>query len=593
MNGVMNGGHGHEAALRHNHGGGGVYVPSRLLVPLATAILIMVGLQGKALLHVLSTPQSFTTPSPLPHASGGSGNVHTLITSTTAASTVEYDERLRGREPHTINGLRGVHDDKDTCRWYLAESAIPNGGLGVFTGIGLHRDDTVGVPDICIFVSDPPDHWTHLRSHTYGSGSFFGQYEGDQSRAACEGFATTYNTVPDRMVNTRLVSPVLATTAGLHRASSPGAGSITHHYGVHGQATDTIAAGSELTVNYGDWDFAADPLHPAMPYVKPVRPVAWLEQHGWCVDRIEIGRSRLRDAGRGAFARNSLPRGAVVAPAPLQAFRDRGIFATTAPEQLYVNYCLQPARSTMIFYPYGPAVNLVNHSFKAPNVEWRWSTNSLHRAEWLALSHEAFWATATPGGLVLELVAIRDIAAGEELLLNYGAAWEAAWTAHVAQWRPPSDAAAYVYPAEMDETQPLRTVSEQALDPYPANLATMCATADFDRRNGSTVEWSEATDWTWWEATTYCHILDRSLDAASGDYIYTVSLVFSYDPEKLAYDPAILMGDRFIDTKVPRRAIRFMEIPYLDDEHLAGAFRHPIELPEHLVPEAWLNVPSL
>jgi hypothetical protein len=90
--------------------------------------------------------------------------------------------------PNTINSLRNVHGGSSTsssipdnvlgdpsnpphlqCRWYLAESAIPHSGLGIFTGIGLHKNDMIGFPDICIFVHDPPDHWTHLRSHRYSN----------------------------------------------------------------------------------------------------------------------------------------------------------------------------------------------------------------------------------------------------------------------------------------------------------------------------------------------------------------------------------------------------------------------------------------
>jgi hypothetical protein len=142
------------------------------------------------------------------------------------------------------------HADDQQCRWYLAESAIPHSGLGLFAGTGILPGEMVGFPDICIFVSDAPEHWTHLRSHSWGSGSFYGQYEGSNSRAACEGFTTTYNTQPNRLVNTEIVSPVLPTNAGLNRGRNPGAGSITHHFGIHAKAKDIITAGSELTIEY-------------------------------------------------------------------------------------------------------------------------------------------------------------------------------------------------------------------------------------------------------------------------------------------------------------------------------------------------------
>ena len=41
------------------------------------------------------------------------------------------------------------------CKFYLAESAIPNGGLGMFAGVGLQQGEQWGV-DICLYVADTP-----------------------------------------------------------------------------------------------------------------------------------------------------------------------------------------------------------------------------------------------------------------------------------------------------------------------------------------------------------------------------------------------------------------------------------------------------
>jgi hypothetical protein len=143
----------------------------------------------------------------------------------------------------------------------------------------------------------------------------------------------------------------------------------------------------------------------------------------------------------------------------------------------------------------------------------------------------------------------------------------------------------------MDETEVLRTVKEQKTNPYPTNLVTMCSTPDWERRDKNQILWSEPTDYEWSETMTYCHILDRE-KGSNGDYVYTVSLVFSSDTKDLAYNESIPLKDQFIDRGVPRRAIRFVEVPYQDDEHLPGAFRHPIELPSHLTPSAWLAEPK-
>jgi hypothetical protein len=76
-----------------------------------------------------------------------------------------------------------------------------------------------------------------------------GQYEGSNSRAACEGFTTQYNTVPITAVNTKVLSPRELTNAGLDRQTAPGAGAITQAYGVRSEAVDHIPAGFELTVS--------------------------------------------------------------------------------------------------------------------------------------------------------------------------------------------------------------------------------------------------------------------------------------------------------------------------------------------------------
>lgn len=40
------------------------------------------------------------------------------------------------------------------CRLYLAESTIPNAGLGIFTGIPLQANQTIAEPDIIVPITD-------------------------------------------------------------------------------------------------------------------------------------------------------------------------------------------------------------------------------------------------------------------------------------------------------------------------------------------------------------------------------------------------------------------------------------------------------
>lgn len=68
--------------------------------------------------------------------------------------------------------------------------------------------------------------------------------------------------------------------------------------------------------------------------------------------------------------KRGLAEGDVVLPAPLQVFKNRDIFRNTVPEQLYINYCLQPEKSNMVFFPYGPANGAINHSRTLANVKY-------------------------------------------------------------------------------------------------------------------------------------------------------------------------------------------------------------------------------
>ena len=74
-----------------------------------------------------------------------------------------YDQHVKKLSYHeSLPVLR--NQDHAQCRFYMAESAVaPGAGLGMFTATGLLQEDVIGFPDICIFVSDAPKRWTHLR----------------------------------------------------------------------------------------------------------------------------------------------------------------------------------------------------------------------------------------------------------------------------------------------------------------------------------------------------------------------------------------------------------------------------------------------
>lgn len=312
----------------------------------------------------------------------------------------DYDEIIVSASSslYSTPGLRtSANAVESQCRLYLAESAIPHGGLGIFTAVGVPPDTVLNV-DQCIYVHDAPSfEGFQLRTHSYGRNTFFGQFEGRNSRAACEGLATLMNTMPVTAITAKLVSPPKADNAGLDRRLNPGAGAITQYYGIKTVSVDIIPPGSEITHDYGDWDFKGDPKK----YIKPVRPPEWLRENGFCIDNIDILPATDPQMGRGAFSTRYLSKGTVVAPAPMQVYPRRQDFTKKGREALIVNYCFQAKGSDLLFFPYGPAVNLINHSHNQANVYLRWSQASIAHPQWLDLPLKEFWEMTYPGGIIL------------------------------------------------------------------------------------------------------------------------------------------------------------------------------------------------
>ena len=478
------------------------------------------------------------------------------------------------REETSSSFLRTSSNDQ--CRYYLAESAIPMGGLGVYTATDVPKGALAQpTPDICIYVADTPS-GTAFHSHSWAQDVFNGAFEGHNPRAACEGFATLFNSLPESVKTSRLNPMPIQTNGGLHRQRNPGAGAISQYFGIWSQAVRDIPAGSELTIDYGDWQYDEK-----KKYKAPKRSVSWLRQNGLCMDNIDIQPATDPEMGRGAFARYSLSKGSLVAPMPLQIYPKRSKFAKRKPEAQFVNYCLSPRPdSELLLFPYGSGVNLINHS-NEPNVGLRWSKHHMHHGQWLSLPFPQLMEMQYPGSLLLEVYALREIAEGEEFFLDYGSEWQAAWDAHVEQWKP-WNKGNYVYPAEMDPNEPLRTVEEQKTQPYAQNLHTACHTPEWDRDPGP-MRWTQPT-FDWPEGLVLCEILARKRDPETGEDVYDVVLNFEKNAD---IGTSLPREQMYIDTRVPRSAISWVDQMYRSDLHLPNGFRHPIMIPPDLVPEAW------
>ena len=324
------------------------------------------------------------------------------------------------------------------------------------------------------------------------------------------------------------------------------------------------------------------------------------------------GTSTLPQAGRGAFAARSVRAGGAVSTTPVLTLDRRDLARGGAGHQLLLNYCYGHPGSSLLLYPYAPTVNFVNHGGAGrSNAELRWSTHPYHESGWLGSTLEEMKGR-TRTGLMLDIVATRDIRRGEEVLLDYGAGWEGSWEAHVAGWagdaggghragrdddddRPRrgygnlTDGLGLPTASDLNvaEEHPIvRTAAEQAEDPYPPRIMTVCyldppgecAAGAEDGRCRS--RWKKTFDAL---MCFPCTVMSR---ASMGGMDWYTALVVGVTR------PGEKDGERrdHIVEYMPRTAVAFADRPYARDPYARGVFRREVGLPDGLMPPHWMDL---
>lgn len=334
-------------------------------------------------------------------------------------------------------------------------------------------------------------------------------------------------------------------------------------------------------------------LQSMMPNV--IRSPEWLEENGYCLDNLRPGVSTIREAGNGAFAARSLPKGQIIAPLPLlqmdrkhmRVFRED----IETNKQLILNYVYGHKDSSLLLFPYSHTVNYVNNNVDKSKVNAvvQWSPSSFHNKSWEDDDVEEILKRGR--GLMLELIATSDIMEGEEIFLDYGARWDEAWDNHVRNWVPPKGDD-YTPVQLLAIQEEIRTEDEQKDDPYPGNVVLMCtAKSGFtDAFNKQTLELSwnqysfDTEDDEWRDAVKNgvfpCNILERyqNPNGAKNETLYRVQFV----------------GNEIFSLRdVPRRAITFADKKYTSNLHLETAFRHEIHIPDAIFPKKWMNLKKM
>lgn len=297
------------------------------------------------------------------------------------------------------------------------------------------------------------------------------------------------------------------------------------------------------------------------------------------MDNIKLGTSTNPDAGRGAFANRFIPKGGLVAPAPLIHVPNFNSFKMFRPKevseirkilpdrdgptmfQLLLNYCFGHDESTLLLCPYGLLTGYINHSADKPNARIQWSQNMRHR-DWLERPFSE-WVGEFHTGLQIDFIALRDIEEDEEIFIDYGTSWEEAWQRHVQEFVPRENYTPAFELNEMDHVDYKTTDEQEYLN---AGVYLMCRSwyiEQFVPDIHNDVE---------------CRILKNL-----GDDRYLVQLlevVFVDDTYSEVREGKVLWN-------VPSDAFFFEDLPYTRDHFQLNAFRHAMMIPDDMFPDVW------
>jgi len=349
------------------------------------------------------------------------------------------------------------------------------------------------------------------------------------------------------------------------------------------------------------------------------RSIEWIKENGICLDLIRPGKSTIPGAGKGAFAQGFIEEGTIVSPGPLLNVKDKKFMAMhdlydeetneledldgqdVIGENILVNYCFGHVKSQLLLCPQTNMI-LMNHCSprkpgeghcgkKGPNAKVQWGTSwDPDTPTWLEMSlEEVVNMTETQRrGLSLEVVATRDIYPGEEVLIDYGENWEAAYEHHVANWKPPVDDGSYIPVRTMIDSRDFRTVAEQELNPYPKNVITACYFTDGEHDEGEETVESDYIYETRMDGSIYVPTKDVDLE----DSIYECTLE-EKEPRRsgttTVYTARVVYSatKHYILTDFPEESISFRMKLYSSDQFLPGAFRHFVEIEDDIFPEEW------
>lgn len=351
-------------------------------------------------------------------------------------------------------------------------------------------------------------------------------------------------------------------------------------------------------------------------YPDMIHSTEWLSKNGYCLDTIKMGPSTIPYAGRGAFATRSFAKEEIITLTPMmhiadkelltmykvkvfsdsetgEEFQDYDRAAGPIGQQLIMNYCFGHPESSLLLFPLGSHVGLINHDEK-PNAYITWSRikdNGLPNQHKYHDDTVQELAKVDKIVVVMKVVALREIAEDEEITIDYGKEWVDAWETYMKHWE--AIVAKNPHPLKAEDvraryhSKPLQTAETIAGEPYPPNVATACFLTTRERADGlsqregsiTMTEWDEPDDGDLYRGNRLfiVDILDR---VETGDHFFYNYTVMARLSPTLVHKVL----------NVPHSACTFVNRPYTSDIFTADAFRHPIGIRDHDFPQAWRDL---
>jgi hypothetical protein len=322
------------------------------------------------------------------------------------------------------------------CAMYLSPSKVPNAGRGIFAGRQIAKEALL---EDCISLQVPRETslGTQFINYVYGTSS-------DLYDMIIIGPSSIYNHHNDRNVYYTWSSSDVGDPSVI---TVPFANMTQTTF----RAQENIEVGQEMFNYYGeDWfqRFGSD--HGTRSSTKADIPnkteVAELERTGHCLSDVHVRAATVADTGKGLFASRRFERGEVVAVSPVLALHRR-VIERVRNNSLLENYCYGVEGSDLLLFPinYGA---LMNHA-SSPNVALGWYEWPTAEAADLSVPSLNQTLRMSVAGLTdahfaqldFAYTATRPILEGEELFLDYGAAWQEAWgdyTAALQRWEAAS-----------------------------------------------------------------------------------------------------------------------------------------------------------